>query len=304
VSFLYKSFGLFIKSEIEIPELPFFEGDLNNEQVQVKIRWGKIPEFKGDFETNGATFQSSSNKTLIHCDGVAKYLVQNGSEIIIERFKNSDLKDLRVFLLGSSLGALLHQRGIVPLHGSTIKFREKAIIFAGFAGSGKSTIAAQMMLKKYQIMGDDIAPIDLNQESNPIVHPSVLRLKIWSDTFQKIGYQPPPLESIRKSMNKFFLPLNGFFYDHPLLIDRIYFLNYHDKTKPQIKVLRGIDKTDALLTNIYRKIFFKGTKLNEKCFNKVSGIANKVKCRQLLKPVTKFNFEDTIDLIERDLNDG
>jgi len=304
VSFLYKSFGLIIKSEIEIPELPLFEGDLNKEQVQVKIRWGKIPESCGDFETNGATFQSSSNKTLIHCDGVANYLIQNGSEIIIERFKNSDLKDLRVFLLGSSLGALLHQRGIVPLHGSTIKFRDKAIIFAGFAGSGKSTIAAQMMLKKYQIMGDDIAPIAFNQESNPMVHPSVLRLKIWNDTLQKIGYHPPPLEPIRKKLNKFFLPLNGSFYDQPLLIDRIYFLNYHHKAKPQIKVLRGIDKTDALLTNIYRKIFFKGTKLNEKCFNKVSEIANKVKCRQLLKPATKFNFEETIDLLERDLNNG
>jgi hypothetical protein len=42
----------------------------------------------------------------------ACHLISDGCEILIEPFSGLDAKDLRLFLLGSAEGALLHQRGV------------------------------------------------------------------------------------------------------------------------------------------------------------------------------------------------
>ena len=50
--------------------------------------------------------------------------------------------DVRVFLLGSCIGALLHQRGILVLHAGAIHTDKGAVLFTGPWGIGKSTLLA------------------------------------------------------------------------------------------------------------------------------------------------------------------
>ena len=48
---------------------------------------------------------------LLKLDDIARFLVQHGEEILIQPAAESDEDGIRLFLLGSALGALLHQRG-------------------------------------------------------------------------------------------------------------------------------------------------------------------------------------------------
>ena len=62
--------------------------------------------------------QVSENEMIIDVKNVAAYRVCNGNRVQIFPLESSDRESIQLFLNGSVLGAILHQRGIVPLHGS------------------------------------------------------------------------------------------------------------------------------------------------------------------------------------------
>ena len=64
--------------------------------------------------------------------------------------------DIRVFLLGSCLGALLHQRGVLALHASAIETDQGAVLFMGDSGMGKSTTLQAFIKRGYKMLADDI----------------------------------------------------------------------------------------------------------------------------------------------------
>ncbi|MEG8053162.1 hypothetical protein QP185_07710 [Sphingomonas aerolata] len=53
------------------------------------------------------------------------------------------------YLLGTALGALLHQRALLPLHCNAIVHDGKAFLFCGDSGAGKSTLAAVFEARGY-----------------------------------------------------------------------------------------------------------------------------------------------------------
>lgn len=86
----------------------------------------------------------NSGELLLKVDGVANYWVKEGREIVIEPGPAAEAGDVRVFLLGSAFGALLHQRGLPPFHAGAVAMEGKAVLLAGRSGVGKSTLAAEL----------------------------------------------------------------------------------------------------------------------------------------------------------------
>ncbi len=58
-----------------------------------------------------------------------------------------DDDDVRLFLLGSVMGAVLHYRGVTPLHGNGFVHEGGAVLVLGNMGVGKSTLAAALVKK-------------------------------------------------------------------------------------------------------------------------------------------------------------
>lgn len=85
------------------------------------IRYGVVPAILATVKKTGVRFQAAPGQLLLTVDGVARCLVQDGKEIIVEGAPESDDDSLRLFLLGSTLGALLQQRGMLTLHSSAIE---------------------------------------------------------------------------------------------------------------------------------------------------------------------------------------
>ncbi len=133
-------------------------------------------------------FFTSRHKTefLLQIDQVARYHVRNGREIVVQLLGNSSPGDVSAFISGTVMGALMHQRRMLPIHASTVVYNEKCLVFAGISGSGKSTLAAAVIKAGGSLVADDISVIDFSGDK-PSVCPAFPMIRIWEDSLKHLG---------------------------------------------------------------------------------------------------------------------
>src|SRR5579863_9982693 len=127
MSFQYCAYGLSIDSDFALPELAPGCG----REPDVSIRAGSVPETIEQPYAVGVLYWAASGRFLLNMPRIARYLATDGRAIVSERATGADDADVRVFLLGSVFGALLHQRGALPLHGSAVAAASGAVLFLG-----------------------------------------------------------------------------------------------------------------------------------------------------------------------------
>src|SRR5687767_37791 len=86
---------------------------------------------------------------------VASYRI-DATSILVSPAPAVPEQNLRLYLLGSAFGALLHQRGLLPLHANAVEIDGKAVAFMGASGEGKSTLAAWFHDRGFNIIADDV----------------------------------------------------------------------------------------------------------------------------------------------------
>lgn len=119
---LVRLFGLTIDSEVPLDGLvPAPDGS----PVDVVIHRGPVGAMADLVITEAGSFK-----------------VTDGRETIVEAHHHVPERNLRLCLIGSAMGLVLHQRGLFPLHANAVSQEGKAVAVAGATGAGKSTLAA------------------------------------------------------------------------------------------------------------------------------------------------------------------
>ena len=295
-SFTYFAFGLVISSEIACKELPEFKGN-----PQVFIKYGFVPLSLGESSYKGVCFEALSGKLLLKLFNIARFLIINGNEIIVEPFEKPDMQAIQLFLLGSAMGALLHQRKLLPLHGSSINFNNKAIVFAGVSGSGKSTLAAKMFEKGYPTLADDISTISFTQEK-PVLMPGIPKIKLWSDSLIKLKIDSSNLQKVRTELEKYYFPVNNQNFVNEMELKRIYIISNRHQQGIEIQKISGIDKFAALKTNTYRYNFVRGMNLEVEHFKMATELGSKIEIFRLSRENKGFEIDELADRVIEDLN--
>lgn len=289
--FTYKAFGLIINSEIECPELIPSTGS-----PDVKIVLGSTPKELINPFFSGVRFQTKGQEFLLSVDGIARYYVKDGNSITIDKYPNSNLSDVRLFLLGSAIGALIHQRGLLPFHGSSVKIGDKAIILSGLSGAGKSTLAAAFKQKGYQILSDDISVISFSDD-RPFVNPGFPQMKLWNDSIQKLGENPSSLARVRSEMDKYNLSIKTGFWDSPMPLQKIFIISSSNLGELKVEPIKGIEKFSMLKTHTYRFNFVTGKEMQTKHFLSFEKLSKTIEIYRLTRPSGKFPFDELINLI-------
>ena len=290
--FTYKAFGLNISSEIECPELVTSTGN-----PDLTIRLGNVPEELNNPLFSGVRFQTNGQEFLLSVDGIARYLVQHGNSITIDKSPNSILSDVRLFLLGSAIGAVIHQRGLLPFHGSSVRIGNSAIILSGLSGAGKSTLAAAFKQKGYLLLSDDISVISFSADGEPIVNPGFPQMKLWNDSIQKLGDNPSNYSKIREEMEKYRLPISSNFWNEPTPLSKIFIISSSNLGELKIEPVKGIEKFSMLKTHTYRFNFVAGSELQAKHFHSFEILSKNIDIFRLTRPTGKFVLDDLINLI-------
>lgn len=248
----YAAFGLVIASDIPLPDL-YLAPDPAREP-DIYIRSGTIPNKSED---GALDFHVVGDCALLSIKEVARYWMANGREIIVDPAPDASRLDVRLYLLGSALGAILHQRGILPLHANVIDVGGKAVAFAGHSGAGKSTLAAWFHDRGYRVISDDVCAVRLNADNQATVEGGLPRLRLWRDALELTGRATQEFDRSYEGAEKYDVPTGISFDSGPIPLAAVYLLDRADETSGGFGIhrLEGVEALDALVANTYRGEF-------------------------------------------------
>ncbi|MFB2771560.1 hypothetical protein ACE1AT_20060 [Pelatocladus sp. BLCC-F211] len=235
---LFKAYNLCIASELSLPELIEIEGE-----PDVIVRFGKVD--------HANTVQHDGGKNFVgEIPEVCRCLIQGGQEIVINPLPNVDEALLRTVLLGPILCVLLRQRGLLVLHASCISINHKCVAFMGGSGWGKSTLATAFHNQGYDVLTDDVMPMQIAAEQ-VLVLPAYPQFKVFPEALSSLGHDTKNLSPIYQNASKLSYKFTHGFQQTPLPLQRIYVLDKGSehlisKMQPQEAFLELIRHTRAI----------------------------------------------------------
>lgn len=243
----YSVFGLVVRSDLPLPEL--FPHEAQG-AADVTIHAGEVPEAVHAPEGLSA----GDDALLLVIPGVARYRIADGRSITVQAEVDVPDRNVRLFLLGSAFGALLHQRGLLPLHANAVEIGGTAIAFMGESGAGKSTLAAAFRDRGYRVIADDVCVVGFDADGKPYAKPGLPRLRLWAEALEVMGQGTAGFEHSYvgdERFDKFDVPLDASSAvrsDIPL--SGLYLLGRADELS--IDRLTGVEAADAVFANTYR----------------------------------------------------
>jgi hypothetical protein len=241
----YKVFGLKVRSAIPLPEL--FPSEVVADP-DITIRAGSVP-------TSGESpgLHTHDGGQLLVIPGIARYRIAGGNEIIVDPAPDVPERNVRLFLLGSAFGALLHQRGLLPLHANAIELEGKAVAFMGKSGSGKSTLAAWFYELGFRIIADDVCVVGFAEAGHPYAAPGLPRLRLWAEVLELIGRGTAGFDRsyVSDAHEKFDMPVaESSAVMSKLRLAGLYLLDRADEFA--LEGLAGSAAAEAVFANTYR----------------------------------------------------
>lgn len=251
---LYSIFGLSVASELDLPEaVPIMPPLAAASPPDVYVEAGPVPlTLPGGSEP--APWLSIRGTTwLMRIPDIGRFLVENGRQIVVEKEHSVCDADMRVFLLGSALGALAHQRGLMPLHVSAVATPAGAIAFTGVSGAGKSTIAAQLNRRhRWPLICDDTAVV-FDAGAQPYLRSGINTVRLWQDALQTLNLSSEGLKRDLTRFDKFHAIDSDRFTDSAIPIKQLVFLEWGEELK--LKQVAGRHAYMIVMSAIYRPDF-------------------------------------------------
>jgi len=303
---VYGLAGLRIISDFQLrglqspPEKDAAEGE-------VVIRRAPIPD---ELTLAPAAFQDglhfhvyNEEEVLLEFQAAGRFLVRSGKEIVVDPAPASDAGEVHAHLLGTALGVLCHQRGIIPLHASAIDTAEGFVAFTGMSGSGKSTLAAALVRRGYQIVADDVCFLRRYGENQINAWPGIARIRLWAEAIQALSCDGSDVERELHGYNKYFIPVHqpqNLF--RPSRLRRVYDLHVaSDDVTIQITRLQGVTAVEALLQNIYRPGLAEQLGYKPQAFVTCAAAARNAAVFRLIRPNGFHALDKTINFLEAHL---
>lgn len=293
------AFGLRIDSALELPQL--LPGD-SSTPADATIEFGEVPEHLPEAIASGVRFDSAPGQLLLRVDGVARYLITDGQRIVIERDPAAGDDDIRVFLLGSAFGALLHQRQDLVLHGSAIDWDGEAVVFMGHSGVGKSTTATAFRRRGHAVLTDDLCVVRAGPDGRMYAYPGFPQCKLWLDSLEKLDFSPDELTRIRQQIEKRAVPLGEDFSTTPLPVKKIYLLRTHNKEGIEINLSEGPQKFNVLKNNTYRFGYLAGIDGKTGHFQSALKLAQQAPLAISIRSREGFKLDELVEAIKADLS--
>lgn len=198
----YSAYGLTLASALPMPELSPCSGKAD---IFIDIQPANSQAFQQP--STILCVSASPQRAHLAWGQVGELFIEDGSQITIVPAAGAAMETLRLFLLGAGLGVLMHQRGLLVLHASSVAIRNHGIGFVGPKGAGKSTTAAALHRSGNPLITDELLVVRLDENDNnrPIMIPGPAHLKLWSDALSSTGIPSGSATPLQPGANKFYV---------------------------------------------------------------------------------------------------
>lgn len=182
---------------------------------------------------------------------VGSFYAGHGTRIEYSPDENAAPAAIELYMNGSVYGAILHQRRILPLHGSSFSYNGSGVLFCGDSGAGKSSLTTSFCLNGAGFLTDDVTPI-LYQNEKPHIWPKSGKVKLWDDSLQQLKQEKNELTKIRPEDEKYYFPMDSKQVEaHPL--NCIFILEIVDSDEVMFERVEKIEAFTYLHQEIYRR---------------------------------------------------
>jgi hypothetical protein len=223
------------------------------------------------------------------------------------------LDDLYLFLAGPVMGFLLRHRHITCLHASAVELHDRAVLFSGDPGYGKSTTAAALALRGVPVLAEDIVPLELTAGRFSAV-PGYPRVCLWPDAVSSLFGAGNDLPRISATWDKRYLPLDGIRAKFapekkPLGIIYLFGERSREPRAPYISQMRPREAVLGLVQNTYMNWLIDRQRRGEE-FDQLCKIVQQVPVRRVvahtdgakLGDLCERIFDDARNILAKGLN--
>lgn len=292
---IYKAFRLTILSEYDLPEL--FKETYSYFDPDIEIKKGNLTAQWAEQAKPNQTFVIKENFVMFHMPGIAIFSITNGRSIVVSPLDQASDDQIRLYLLGTCMGAILMQRKVLPLHGSAIAIDGKAYAIVGDSGAGKSTTASALLKLGYELISDDVIPVTLTPDNVPMVTPAYPQQKLWQESINEFGMDSKNLRPIVDRETKFAVPVLSQFTTESLPLTGIFELVKTEGEELDIQPIKNLERFHTLFYHTYRNFFLKPSGLMEWHFTTCAAMINKLELFQIQRPTSRFTANEISALL-------
>lgn len=297
----YKAFGLTIASDLEFPELTQIIQQTNNQDIEIRIE--DKTKLYAELYDKPNTYIVRDHLVMFYIPNVALFAVQEGKSITIIPMEDADKNEIRLYILGTCMGAILMQRKVLPLHGSVVAIEGKAYAIIGQSGAGKSTLASAFIKQGYQLLTDDVIAITFVQDGSvPYVTSSYPQQKLWQESLTSFGMESSQYNSIFGRETKYNVPILSDYYADSLPLAGMFELVKSDKEDVDIRPIEKLERFHTLFEHTFRNFFIPQLGLTDWHFQTSANIVKMIEMYQLCRPATGFTAPLLVSTILQTIN--
>lgn len=291
---MYKAFGLNINSEICLPELRVAN---HTEQCDITIEIGELSSLWSMLAVPNESFVIRENLVMFEVPNSAIYSIQNGCKITVQPQEGCGEDELRLYLLGTCMGAIMMQRKILPLHGSAVVVHGKAYAFVGESGAGKSTLASTFLSKGYRLLSDDVIPVTISPDHIPYITPGYPQQKLWLESLNELGMESSSYRPVIHRATKYAIPVPAQFAPEPIPLAGVFELVKTENEQIELVPTPKLERFLTLFRHTYRNFIISPSGLMQWHFDTTASILGKIDVYRLCRPVTRFTAHDLASLV-------
>jgi hypothetical protein len=293
-SSLHGCYGLTIESEIPLPDLgpTLPPGGV----VDVTVRRAHLEERPASATLLPLGLWRDGDVIGFDVPGTASVLVRDGREIVVDADPDADPATVRLFVLGTAMGAVMMQRGHLVLHGNAFRVGDACAVVVGRSGAGKSTLAAEFLRRGHDVLSDDVVPVD--PAGNAV--PGYPRIKLWDDAVGRLGLDTSKLDRVTTSVEKFQLPISRACTE-PLPLRWVYVLERHEGSELAISPVGGAESFSLLHEHTYRNELLAGDDVLREHLDQCARLVRGARISRVTRPVATMTAESTADAILSDI---
>lgn len=289
--YLYRAFGFNIKSDFEIAQM--LPAVFPDEKCDVFVRSGTASE---DMVKNPVRIYLDAKfaKDEIWTDlNVVRIYVGHGRDIIVDRIspKEDDEGLIQAYITGLAFGAIMHQRGEIPMHGSCVRKDRQAVLFTGVSGAGKSSIAAEAIRQGYRLVTDDVTPISIRNGA-VVAESSFPQQKLWEDAVTRGSAWDKTDHRLydENDRTKYAMNVDSDFLNETAdLCGVIQIIPKEElrQGRPLLREVKGLERAVLIQLHTYRIYLLVDQESRQQHFQKCADIAKRLKIAHL------FRYQDT-----------